>query len=277
MDKDYRCTRDGITFCAKDQLVRNMLPADILMHVNAHYEIFFSHTPIPIHYQLRDTRFDLTAGDVIVVPPGIPHCSYMKDGDVCIRHKIGIDKPVLDRFRDYSDILLPQTEKVLHLSPETYRACLAILDDMERNTHTETRAAACQLQLEALSLLLTIQSVKETGASVARQNVPRLFLEILAWVQEDNRFLSLSGNREIAEHFHISENYIPKLFHRYYPIPLKSLILKMRIRYASEHLKNGATVTEACFASGFSDCSHFISTFRRITGTTPGQYRKSRK
>ena len=55
---------------------------------------------------------------------------------------------------------------------------------------------------------------------------------------------------------------------------LKMLITSMKIQYAKTLLQGGKSVTEACYDSGFSDCSYFISTFQKITGVTPGQYKK---
>lgn len=272
MNKNYIYHQNGVKFCSKNMLVQSVLPEEILMHVNTHYEIFISHTYAPIQYRLNNTLFYLSAGDVIIVPPGIPHCSYMKVGEICVRHKIGIEETVLARFSDYSDILLSHTEKVFHLSDRTYRSCRNILDEMEKNTLVDTREAQCSLILQAISLLLYMQTEKNNSVPVNQKKIPQILQEILSWIQEDNRYLTLSGNREIAEHFHISENYIPRLFQLYYPIPLKKLILNMRIQYAVSQLQQGATVTEACYASGFTDCSHFIATFRKMKGVTPGKY-----
>ncbi|MBP3591363.1 MAG: AraC family transcriptional regulator [Clostridia bacterium] len=45
-------------------------------------------------------------------------------------------------------------------------------------------------------------------------------------------------------------------------------------RYVLELLKKDASVTEACTAAGFSDCSHFIVLFKKKFGETPLKYKK---
>ena len=50
-----------------------------------------------------------------------------------------------------------------------------------------------------------------------------------------------------------------------------------RMECAKVYLKNDKSVTDACFASGFRDYSHFIADFRKQTGMTPAQYRKLKK
>ena len=49
-----------------------------------------------------------------------------------------------------------------------------------------------------------------------------------------------------------------------------------RLGLAMELLKNGSSVTDACFNSGFFDCSKFISFFKKNVGMTPLQYKKNR-
>jgi len=52
-------------------------------------------------------------------------------------------------------------------------------------------------------------------------------------------------------------------------------LARTRIREARRLLGAGSTVTEACYASGFRDLSHFIQTFRRMEGSTPKQWAKT--
>lgn len=51
----------------------------------------------------------------------------------------------------------------------------------------------------------------------------------------------------------------------------------LRIRRACELLERGSSIVDTALETGFYDQSHFTNTFRRITGTTPRQYRKKRK
>ncbi|MBQ3028199.1 MAG: AraC family transcriptional regulator, partial [Lachnospiraceae bacterium] len=38
-------------------------------------------------------------------------------------------------------------------------------------------------------------------------------------------------------------------------------------------LQEGASVTEACYRSGFNDYANFIRSFKKVTGVSPGKYR----
>jgi AraC-like DNA-binding protein len=52
-------------------------------------------------------------------------------------------------------------------------------------------------------------------------------------------------------------------------MPLRSYILRLRLRRACCELMTGATVTSAAYSAGFSDAAHLTRTFRRMLGMTP--------
>ena len=54
-------------------------------------------------------------------------------------------------------------------------------------------------------------------------------------------------------------------------------VILCRVRYAGTLLRRGVSVREAGEAAGFGDNAHFIRSFRRITGTTPGRFAKEQQ
>ena len=53
--------------------------------------------------------------------------------------------------------------------------------------------------------------------------------------------------------------------------PPHRYLLGVRLRQAAMRLRAGASVTDTCFAVGFSSLSHFVSTFRRHMGVRPSE------
>lgn len=54
-------------------------------------------------------------------------------------------------------------------------------------------------------------------------------------------------------------------------------LLERRLERAARRLREGATVTETCFAVGFQNLSHFIRSFERRYGFTPSAYAQRRR
>jgi AraC-like DNA-binding protein len=59
--------------------------------------------------------------------------------------------------------------------------------------------------------------------------------------------------------------------------PPHRYLMRVRLARASERLRDGESVTETCYASGFSNLSHFIRVFKRSFGVSPSRYSRQGK
>ncbi|MBI9087150.1 MAG: AraC family transcriptional regulator [Desulfobacterales bacterium] len=57
-------------------------------------------------------------------------------------------------------------------------------------------------------------------------------------------------------------------------LPPHTYLIQARVRRAQRLLARGRTIPDAALSTGFSDQSHLSRHFKRITGVTPGQYRR---
>lgn len=80
---------------------------------------------------------------------------------------------------------------------------------------------------------------------------------------------------EISKEVNVSVNTLERYFMRYLNVSPTSYIRKKRLSNAAKLLSEGYSVTEASEKSGFSNCSAFISQFRKIYGQTPYAYKKT--
>ena len=80
----------------------------------------------------------------------------------------------------------------------------------------------------------------------------------------------------LATRFVINKNYLSSRFHREVGMTVTDYINKIRIQRASDMLrKENLTMQEIADQCGFSDANYFARTFRKITGQSPGEYRKT--
>jgi AraC-like DNA-binding protein len=56
--------------------------------------------------------------------------------------------------------------------------------------------------------------------------------------------------------------------------PPHRFLIDIRLAQARARLREGASVTDTCFAVGFGSLSHFVTTFRRRYGMTPSEMRR---
>jgi AraC-like DNA-binding protein len=79
----------------------------------------------------------------------------------------------------------------------------------------------------------------------------------------------------VAGHLRCSESYVSMLFTRKTGHPFMKIVLRYRMDKAKELLRQGQrTVTEIALALGYKDTNYFSSCFRRVTGVSPGQFRR---
>jgi AraC family transcriptional regulator len=80
----------------------------------------------------------------------------------------------------------------------------------------------------------------------------------------------------LARSVGISSFHFVRVFAEFVGMPPHRYLLRVRMSEASRQLRQGASVTEACFGAGFQNLSHFIRSFRRRYGVSPARYARHR-
>ena len=97
--------------------------------------------------------------------------------------------------------------------------------------------------------------------------------EVLEYVRE--HYAEPIKIDQLAEIMHLSTSQFERRFRKAFQISPTRHILNVRIRAACNLLTTtNDTVASIALESGFYDQSHFIRGFKKITGLSPGEYRK---
>ncbi|MEP0987886.1 AraC family transcriptional regulator [Ekhidna sp.] len=78
----------------------------------------------------------------------------------------------------------------------------------------------------------------------------------------------------LSEIQYISKYHLIRLFKKYYGLTPRQYLIDKRIQKSKEHLVNGMTVTETCYAVGFASLGSFSVLFKTKVGKTPIQFQK---
>ncbi len=80
----------------------------------------------------------------------------------------------------------------------------------------------------------------------------------------------------LADRAGLSPSRFSQVFRDRFGSPPHRFLLHLRVQRAQDHLQHtGLTMREISAQCGFSDVHHFAKTFKKITGQTPGSYRRS--
>lgn len=97
--------------------------------------------------------------------------------------------------------------------------------------------------------------------------------DIMKYVDENlDKDLTL---KHLSEKFYVNDTYLCTLFKKHVGNTVHQYILFKRIANAKKLLLSGHNVTEVSLLCGFNDYSNFIRTFKKITGQSPGKYKRS--
>lgn len=132
---------------------------------------------------------------------------------------------------------------------------------------------ASLLVIEGLTLALLGEAVR--GTARIDPAVPR-------WVSRardlvEARIRQPLGLTELAAQLDVSPGHLSRTFHRAYGVGLSGYVLLRRVQIACAALADpDAPLAQVALAAGFADQSHLCRSFRRVTGLTPGAWRRRR-
>ncbi len=211
-------------------------------------------------------------GEIIIIPPGIPHKCESISGDSLGPHSY--------KALCVTEIYMKQlTEEITGKpcpSPD-FDACKPVID-FDKKSFKELfillPAPGNTLEKEAAlnSFLYQILLCSSAGNFLPEQTGPQLqALERVHKFITDN-FKDKLSLRKLSEIGCISLFHLQKLFVNHYGISPQDLVTSCRVKEAEILLRQGLSLTDTALESGFSDQSHFSRQFKQVTGISPGRF-----
>lgn len=256
-----------------------VIPAPPHLHTQDYYEIII-HLKSGRAFYVDGTILHAGFGDLLLFPPDKAHKSiditespyeryyifmnpallgYLPDGEL-IKSIWSSDRPNLVKFDEPTRAMLLKG--------------LAPLKDIckSRNKPCECSDNEILMNLRIHTLRIFSELVKKpTEPPPSETKIPPMLDGILKYIEKN--YAAINSIGELAEHFGISDSYMSRLFRDWLDTSPYKYIRSVRLIEAKKLLRQGANVTEACFASGFGDCSHFIELFKSELGVTPGEWK----
>ena len=253
---------------------RNEKAATLYAHYHKELEII---TVIEgaIDFFVGSEPYEVTAGEVIIIPPYAVHRAAFKPGTrhecICFdlsvlwdeRLRRDLEKGVLT-INTHLTLQNPETENVYRLVSAAFAA------NQEKNRGWELEAignlSVAFGRLSATSFFVKNQSA-DTEADFTRS--------VVEYVKEhfDEQITSTTA----AEHLHLNNSYFCRLFKRDFGCCFAEYLTSYRIERSKMLLnKTDDSISEVAIKCGFNGFSYFSKIFKETIGITPSQYRKKR-
>lgn len=131
------------------------------------------------------------------------------------------------------------------------------------------------------SLLVVEGLLLEILAEISRQRNPPVTRQPPLWLKEARNLLRANFSESlsidaIAKAVEIHPVHLSREFRRFYQYSIGEYVRKLRIEFACHQVaSSNRPFFEIAAAAGFADHGHFTRNFKRLTGLTPLQYRKT--
>lgn len=124
--------------------------------------------------------------------------------------------------------------------------------------------------IQLISFVSLIQDVKTKKASNTSIQNALTYLKL--------NFHENPTLEQVAKYVHLSPNYFSSLFKSETGQSLKLYLAGLKLNYSANLLKTtNLSVTDICFACGYTSLPNFLKSFKNKYGTSPLKYRKATK
>ena len=227
-------------------------------HIHSCFEIY-ANTEGDVAFLHDSEIYDIEPGDIVLsYPSDVHYCIYRSScmhGHFCVWFSDSAIGEFLSR-RSIRGRIRPSAEIRDHIINLLHSLCSKDADPFVRASNL----------MEIITLLDKGNKKEDKDPSPDRMS------SILGYIDEN--LVEIGGISDVAKAFFISESTLYRMFHTELGISFNKYLESQRLALAERYLRADRSVTDACFLSGFTDCSRFISKFKEKFGTTPLKYKK---
>ncbi len=236
-----------------------------------------------VQYGIEDKKYDLNAGDFVLIAPNILHKLLKIVEEPCERIILTFTKKFIDTFKTENTDLSVIFQKIA-----------------SSNNHKLTVLPAFKEEIaDTLNKMQGLFLSKEYGDDIlfkayfaqllVRMNKEVSFIENEDELNENNNIIHKArmfainnldkkiSVSDIASEVGLSVSRLSHLFKEKTGISLLKFLNKKRLTRAKDLLKNGYSITNTANKCGYQDYTSFIRAFTKEYGISPTQYIKDSK
>lgn len=230
---------------------------------------------------IGDTIEPFSQGEVILIPPDIPHSwSY----DESISNENGEIENITivfsDRLLNYLAMAFPELETVIS-EIQSNKAAISFSGDTLKQLQKKMISMIRETKIEQIASLVKIfaliasqENSDIVGHPVVDDKQNKRLQQIYWYVM--NHFQQDITLEEISKFVDMEKTSFCSFFKKMTGKTFFTYLTEYRIESSCQMLmKTDKSITDVCFASGFRDIPHYNRVFKKLKKVTPSVYRKS--
>lgn len=223
-----------------------------------------------VSYIVEGKQYDLKPYDIVLVNAGEIHKPVIHDKTPYERIIVYISPEFFENYKkqDYDLFMCFQKAMDYHVNlihfeditkTKLYSACLELAESL----HSSEYASSLLQKLKFIEwLVLLNQAILNENIHFAKAiSANPTILTIMDYI--NGHIIENLTIDAISEKMYLNRSYIMHVFKEETGYTIGKYITEKRLFIAKRYIQNGASVTEACFQSGFKNYSAFYRAFKR--------------
>jgi len=255
----------------------NQFNSQSVVHSHPYYELILPVAGSSVRYSVGGSVYDLHLGELILFPGEMYHsCKFNITADTSERLVVQIAPGIWDRAWQQSglprrawnrDPIILDANAVLHWD---FRG---LLERMAQTVSLDERIRPIVQCCEVTELILLASHViTRRNAAPPPSATSLLIAKAVDYLQTHYTDPGLTV-AQLAKYTYTSREHLSRVFKEYTLESVHGYLTNLRMQHCRNAIAAGASVLDACNASGFTNYSSFLKSFRALYGVTPTEYR----
>ncbi len=248
-------------------------------HSHDYYE-FYLFLEGEVSMNIDGIYYPLSPGDVILIPPGIPHFASINSTSPYRRFVFWISQNFYRQLAaadpDYVYLMrqVPVTKRyIYHYDIYTFNSLQYRVFRLIEEMQSEKYGKNAMITLKVQDLILHLNRYAyEQEHPRSEHEAQSLCASVMSFI-EDNLDGDLSLSR-LAKEFFVSKYHIAHVFKDSLGISIHQFITKRRLIMCRNAILGSQKLNEIYLAYGFQDYSSFFRAFKKEFGFSPSEYRE---
>lgn len=252
------------------------------MHSHPFYEVIFICRGQNIQYLLNNSRYQIKQGDILLIPPGMPHrpLFLQKLGEPYERYALWIEAS----FFEGQAALFPELNYAMEECRKADSGLLQGMQPLYASLHAAFHSLwaeqsnkrygyQAEVTFGAMQLMVYISRlIYYRNASAAEMESENRLDSVLHYIDEHlEEKLTLES---VANSMHVSKSTISHLFQKQLGVSFYKLVIQRRLIVSRNRIISGVPLSEVWERCGFADYSSFYRQFKKEYGISPREFRQ---
>lgn len=249
-------------------------------HSHSHYEFYFF-LDGNVSMYIDNVLHPLKPGDVILIPPNVPHYAVNADSDIPYRRFVfWVSQEYVTYLKELSpayiyllELAVSKRRHIFHYDIIGFNALQAKIFRLIEEIHSERFGKEPEIRLCVQDLLLHLN---RTVYEQEHPHIPReeqnLYENLIHYIEGHlDEELTLE---HLAGIFYVSKFHISHIFKNNLGLSVHQYIIKKRLAKCRDAILSNVDISKAYLLYGFKDYSSFFRAFKKEYGLSPKEYKE---